>query len=338
MQDAPTSGSKIYVVTPQTIEEASDIVDSDPRYTGRQIANIAGISEGSARTILKKKLGLRRKTARWIPHLLTNEQKRKRVLIAKKLLKLYPKFDRRVFADIVTGDETWVHFFEPQRKMNNKIWATKQGRRPVIAKRLLSAKKIMMAIFFNINGPVIQIAVPKGRSVTGKFYKCKVLKKLRKYFVKRRPASGLRGVRLLHDNAPAHTSLLVVNFLEREKVKVIPHPPYSPDLAPADFFLFPRLKKMLSGRKYTNRSGVGSAVYQCLRLIPKSDYERAFRSWLQRLKCCILHNGDYFEGNKLNEYCIQEFVIAFNHWTKYIARPSYMSFRGKKRLKDGKCF
>ena len=56
---------------------------------------------------------------------------------------------------------------------------------------------------------------------------------------------------------------LLLFFLASEKVKVLNHPPYSPDLSPCDFFLFPRLKKMLSGNKYTSRSSLGSAIYQC---------------------------------------------------------------------------
>ena len=47
--------------------------------------------------------------------------------------------------------------------------------------------------------------------------------------------------------------------------------PYSPDLSPCDFFLFPRLKKILSGNKYTSRSSLGSAICQCLQQIPKED-------------------------------------------------------------------
>ena len=79
---------------------------------------------------------------------------------------------------------------------------------------------------------------------------------------------------------------------------VLPLPPYSPDLAPADFFLFPKLKRILSGRKYGSRNAVASAVYQCLKRIPKTDYENAFRKWLKRLKLCVSHNGEYFEGTK----------------------------------------
>ena len=199
----------------------------------------------------------------------------------------------------MTGDETWVHFFERQRKIDNKIWATRNARRPVIAKRTISVKKVMLAVFFDINGPVVQVSVPRGRTVTGTFYKHRILGKLNKYFEKRRPKTGLKGIRLLHDNAPAHTSRVVTDFLKTKKVTVLPHPPYSQDLAPADFFLFPKLKKMLSGRKYGSRNAVASAVYQCLKRIPKKEYENSFRKWLKRLKLCISHNGEYFEGNKM---------------------------------------
>ena len=73
----------------------------------------------------------------------------------------------------------------------------------------------------------------------------------------------------LYDNASSHKCEVVKTFLASEKVKVLNHPPYSPDLSPYDFFLFPRLKIMLSGNEYTSRSSLGSAIYQCLQQIQK---------------------------------------------------------------------
>ena len=75
---------------------------------------------------------------------------------------------------------------------------------------------------------------------------------------------------------PSYKCEVVKSFLASEKVKVLNHPPYSPDLSPCDFFLFPRLQKMLSGNKYKSRSSLGSAIYQCLQQIPKEDYVSAF--------------------------------------------------------------
>ena len=55
---------------------------------------------------------------------------------------------------------------------------------------------------------------------------------------------------LHHDNAPAYASLLICSYLAKHQISVLPHPPYSSDLAPADFFLFPKFKTTLKGRRF----------------------------------------------------------------------------------------
>ena len=104
------------------------------------------------------------------------------------------------------------------------------------------------------------------------------------------------GVHLLHDNASSHKCEVFKSFLASEKEKVLNYPPYSSDLSPCDFFLFARLKKMLSGNKYTSRSSLGSAIYQCLQQIPKEDNLSAFRDWVKRLQKCVSVKGKYVEG------------------------------------------
>ena len=207
-------------------------------------------------------------------------------------LKQFPKYNNRSSANIITGDETWFHFYEPKRKIQKKIWATKGGKRPCIAKRTMSIKKVMYVIFFTNQGPAIQIAVPKGKSVNARFYKGNVHHKLKKYCLSRRPAIGLRGARLLHDNASSHKAIIIREYLQQDKVVELPHPPYSPDLAPRDL----RLKKHLAGRKHQTRKNLGSAIVQCLNSIPRKDYENAFKNLIKRLKLCLSHCGEYFEG------------------------------------------
>ena len=177
---------------------------------------------------------MRRISARWIPYLVTKAQELARVRIAKQLLKQFSKYNNRSFANIITGNETWVHFYEPKRNTQNKIWATKGGKKPCIAKRTMSIKKVMYVIFLTNQGPAIQIAVRKGKSKNARFYKGNVLDKLKKYFLSRRPATGLRGVRLLHDKASSHKAAIVRKYLKQENVVELPHPSYSPDLAPWD--------------------------------------------------------------------------------------------------------
>ena len=165
-------------------------------------------------------------------------------------------------------------------------------KRPYIAKRTISSKKKMLyAIFFNSSGPVVQVPCPSDHTVTGRFYKNSVLKKVKEFYNKKRPSKGWSGVLLLPDNASSHKCEVVKSFLASEKVNVLNHPPYSPDLSPCDFFLCPRLKKLLSGDKYTSRSPLGSAIYQCLQQIPKEDYLSAFRDWVKMLQKCASVKG-----------------------------------------------
>ena len=98
----------------------------------------------------------------------------------------------------------------------------------------MSTQKVIYVIFFINQGPAIQNAVPKGKSVNARFYKGDVLHKVKKYFLSRRPATGLRDVRFLHDNASSHKAAIVREYRKQEKVGGFPHPPYSPDLAPCD--------------------------------------------------------------------------------------------------------
>ena len=99
------------------------MVKQDARLSVKDIASCTGISEGSVQRILKKRLDLRKVCARWVPHLLTEEQKtQQRLKCARELLKTYKgcNCNSRVISNLVTGDETWVHMFEPQRRADNK--------------------------------------------------------------------------------------------------------------------------------------------------------------------------------------------------------------------------
>ena len=237
-------------------------------------------------------MDLRKVCAKWVPHLLTEEQKTQRLKCARELLKTYKGCNSRVISNLLTGDETWVHMFEPQRRADNKQSKRKDQKRPCIAKRTISSKKMLYAVFFNSSGPIVQVPCPSGHTVTGRFYKNSVLKKVKEFYNKKRPSKDWSGVHFYMTTPPLISMRLLSLFLASEKVKVLNHPPYSPDLSPFDFFLFPRLKKMLSGNKYTSRSSLGSAIYQCLQQIPKEDYFICFSRLGKKVtKMCFSKGG-----------------------------------------------
>ena len=200
----------------------------------------------------------------------------------------------------------------------------KKKKRPCVAKR-----KILYAIFFNSSGPVVQVPCPSGHTVSGRFYKNSVLKKVKEFYNKKRPSKGWSGVNLLHNNASSQKCEVVKSFLASEKVKVLNHPPYSPDLSPSDFFLFPRLKKKLSGKKFTSRSFLGSAIYQCLQQIPKEDYLSAFRDWVKSLQKCVS-----VKGGKLWRFVIKVCLIKRGtevirtQWQNVLQDPRIMDKHG----------
>ena len=100
----------------------------------------------------------------------------------------------------------------------------------------MGIRAYLYASFFDNKGPVMQLPVPQGRTVTGAFYKNVVLIRLKVHFKRRRPKTGLKHLRLLHDNAPAHKARIVTEFLDSEKVNYPPNTIFSPDLARCDYF------------------------------------------------------------------------------------------------------
>jgi transposase len=101
---------------------------------------------------------------------------------------------------------------------------------------------------------------------------------------------------LHHDNAPPHASLFIRSYLTRHHTSVVPHPPYSPDLAPADFFLFPKLKTTLKRRHFQTIEKIQENAVIELRAITESALQEEFQQWKKRSERCIVSRGDYFEG------------------------------------------
>lgn len=99
-----------------------------------------------------------------------------------------------------------------------------------------------------------------------------------------------------HDNAAPHKAGIVTEYLNKERVKLLPHPPYSPDLALCDFYLFPKIKHELGGKSFNSVENLSRAIQAITEAIPKEEYYKSFQSWQDRLKKCIEVEGEYFEG------------------------------------------
>ena len=76
--------------------------------------------------------------------------------------------------------------------------------------------------------------------------------------------------------------------------------PYLPDMAPCDFFLFPKIKRTLKSRRFTAIDDIKSASLKELKAIPKIEFKKCFEDWKKRWHKCIISNGDYFESDNIN--------------------------------------
>jgi len=96
---------------------------------------------------------------------------------------------------------------------------------------------------------------------------------------------------LLHDNAPSHNATIIKQFLAQRKVTELDHPPYSPDLAPADYFLFPKVKSHLKERLFDSISDIQKAVTSTLNTMAKEDFYKGIRKLYDRANLCVQLEG-----------------------------------------------
>ena len=157
--------------------------------------------------------------------------------------------------------------------------------------------KSVIITFFDIKGFVHKEFVPTGQSVNSGFY-CEVLRRLRENVRRRRPQLWRKQTWLLHhNNAPSHTSVFTHQFLAKKKIAVMPHPPYSADLAPCDFFLFPKLKLKLKGRPFDTIEEIQAESQRVLDTLTEKEFLKEFQKWRRRCDRRLHAGGNYFEGD-----------------------------------------
>jgi histone-lysine N-methyltransferase SETMAR len=279
--------------TADVIAAVSTAIKEDRRITIRQLALGCGVSSGTISNILHAELGLVKKSARWVPKLLSEDQKKERVRSCNSFIHMLQKKSLSMLDQIVTMDESAVSFHTPETKKQSKQWLKKGSPGPVKAKVHASRSKQMVLVFFDSKGVIYTNYVPRGTSVSAN-YILEALGRFLVHFRKKRPDMA-SGEWFFHwDNAPVHTAAIVQEFIARKGIQMIEHPPYSPDLAPADFFLFPKVKNELAGITM-NQETFKKTWEGVLRTIATADFAAAFRSWYRRCSKCIELHGDYVE-------------------------------------------
>jgi [histone H3]-lysine36 N-dimethyltransferase SETMAR len=292
LEDNPRPGRPVSVTTKENIEEVQRLIEEDPHCTYDEIEAATELSRGIIYTIIHDHLKLQKVISRWVPHQLTLEQKQERVRICQENLTKFRNNSWKL-CNIITGDETWIYYRQVGKKASNAYWIGEGQTPQTVVRRDRYEPKMLYSIFFKSNGALWVHSVGKGQTVDNIYYINNCLRPVIEEVRKQRPKSGTKGIKLLHDNAQPHNHENVLNYLDQEGVNLMPHPRYSPDLSPCDFWLFDYIKSNLED--YNDEKSLFKAVSKIVFSIPDQEYKKTFDRLLDRMQLCINNNGEYFE-------------------------------------------
>jgi histone-lysine N-methyltransferase SETMAR len=265
--------------------------EKEPRLSARGIARSLEISHETVCRYLSEVFGMKCLRLRWIPHTLSTEQKAKRAELAGAMLQQLAKHESSQYHFLLTGDESWIYYAYNERTMWCADWEEPdETERPSHYHR-----KTMVTVFFNGTGDSVIDILPEGEKMNAVYFAANIIKDIREACYPHGRNTHDRKFVLHLDNCPLRNTKTVADAMEGSDLKRMPHPPYSPDLAPCDFFLFGYLKQALIAKDYTSPEDLLSEVTEIIRAIPHELLSRVFQNWKERLEECWKSGGEYVE-------------------------------------------
>ena len=144
--DAQRSGAPCAVRTAEAVAKVAELIEADKRLTVRMIEEQTSIPKTTVHRILTDDLHRKKICARWVPHLLSPEEKQRRVTCAEEILGLLQS-NRRM--KILTGDESWFWLNQQQNKRQNMVWLAGDEERPDVLRQSFRSKKFMFTVFIS---------------------------------------------------------------------------------------------------------------------------------------------------------------------------------------------
>ena len=238
-------------------------------------------------------------TARWVPKSLSDEQMATRASVYSTLLKRFRSKEDDFLSRLVTVDETWVHYYEPENKARSRQSVGLGSRRPKKFKTQPSAGKVMATVCWDAQGAFMLDFLAKKSTITVVYY-ANLLDQLRTV-IREKPRGKLsKGILLQQDNARVHTCKIAMEAVEQNGYELIPHPAYSLDLAPSDYFLFPNLKKDIRGHHFRYKKEVVVAVEEWVRDKDPGFFSSGLMAQEHCWSKCIILEGNYIEKEEID--------------------------------------
>jgi histone-lysine N-methyltransferase SETMAR len=268
----------------------SDFLEEFPFASAGVIAQYFNQSKTTIKEILDRELGLRRFSRRWVPHSLSPAQKVDRMQMSFDLLTLLHEQEKFSFSRIVTGDESWfLYLYE-----SHHMFAASRDEVIPRKKPAIGTQKVMLTIFFSGEGLISLQALPPGVKFTQDYFVNSILPDIANERGRIFNRIRRRDFFLHMDNSMCHNGRMVTEQIDTLKLDRVPHPPYSPDLSPCDFWLFGMLKHKIEDRVFRTTEEIVATVRKVWSEVTLAELQSVFRNWIQRLEYVIDHGGEYY--------------------------------------------
>lgn len=280
IEDKPRSGR------PSEVDDHAlrQLVEANPRLTSREMVATLGCSHSTIENHLSK-IGKVSKLGSWVPHVLLQKDLDQRCDACLFLLSRRRHF--QWLDSVVTGDEKWVLYANHTRK---RQWVSIKEKPQPEPKGDLHPRQEMLSVWWDAKGVVYFELLPHHVTITAAYY-CSQLQRLNEELSKVRP--GQDKILFLHDNARPHSAKLTRLQLLEFGWELLPHPPYSPDLAPSDYHLFRALQIDLRDRHFDDRRELESYLQHFFTSKPQSFYREGIHALPARWRQVVDHNGQY---------------------------------------------
>jgi histone-lysine N-methyltransferase SETMAR len=233
-------------------------------------------------------LGLHFFAPKWIPHGVSDTQKVDRVEGSQHMLEMMQAVAPKQQKYPITGDESWIYWDNQRRG----IWAQDRVELTPNVKRMISSKRTMVSVYFSRWGFVSVEFLPMEQKYNSQFFTETVTPRIEQKLAGCPPKLRTTTAHLRLDNAKLHAYKMFIEKIEELGFILVPQPPFSPDLAPCDFFPFGYLKQHLEEKHFTKEDQFIAAITEVYDKIPLQTFQNVMDDWRYRLRKCIQLGGE----------------------------------------------
>ena len=283
--------------TPENIADVREAILADRRQTIHDVCEIVWLSYGTVQRILADNLNMRRIPARFVPRLLSEDQKALRVSVCRAL-KQQATDDLTFISNIITSDETWVYGYDPKTKQQSSQWKSPNSPRP--NKSASSSQQWQVH--------VDRFSTSKALSIRNSY---PLVKPSMASFTVRFEAS--EGGHSAQTSRQVEEKQLVSPPWQRTRSHITrcstipdfqkyysdspPPPPIRLTSPPATFSYSPKMKLRLKGRRFDTTEEIHAETQEVIDTLIIENFQGCMKSWETCWDRCRLAQGDYFEGD-----------------------------------------